>query len=420
MLSEERQEHNDIEELKAFKEIQKRLCVSTNRGECVDFSDAAERHGYTTECLPSRAGYCASLLAHSKCSGVEALRLLLLSSSTTPLLVSAIGEGPGFSAVGISAFMLFYAGDATKTLEYSCCDYEEGWIPFVKIMGQVIARANSAICGTNVRLNLSFRMCDVRYGMGHEKNSDLLAATGGKLADVFIFSFVLVENAEHLRRAGWQFVKELLGGTRTAGGEEREGGASGCAANGDSCVSDDGKPRVAILMDSTHRIFPELHDALTGGGSSGTAAATAAERVNMAGQATTITDSSDAAAREVATTTNTSDVAARETSATTNTSVAYAGWSAHLPSDKGPSVPRNKMLLLNSGARVLAGIVMMGDGQDRNALPGTELGYHQTVFAQSLDEQFAQMRMQSTCQADWLRHQPQKAPAGPENVPPLA
>jgi hypothetical protein len=353
-LAEKREDRNEGDELKAFKELQVRLCVSTNRGECVDFSDSTERHGYITECLRSRAGYCASLLAHSKCSGVDAVRRLLLSNNTSTLSVSAIGEGPGFSAVGIAAFLLFYGDETTepKSLNFACCDYEEGWAPSVQQMGQVIGRANSAIRDINFQLHLSFRFCDVRYGLDHEKNSRLVAATEGKLADLFIFSFVLVENAQQLRSMNWQFVTELLDG---AGAPEDE-------------AQIDEKPRAALVIDSTHRIFPEIHDALGGNKGASDGDNDALKTAEEGGAHTPGTRSQ---------------------------------WSAHLPADKGPSIPRNKLVLLNAAARSMA------DGQQDWADTDMQLGYHCTQLAESLDMQFEQMRIQSSRQANWQRQNPE-------------
>jgi hypothetical protein len=390
LLAEERKDRNEGDEFKAFKELQVRLGVSTNRGECVEFSDAAERHGYTTERLRCRAGYCAVLLAQSKCIGVDALRLLLLSNNTPTLFVSAIGEGPGFSAVGIAAFMLFYGGETAetsmKTLNFACCDYEEGWAPSVEQMGRVIGRANGAIRDTSIQLHLSFQMCDVRYGLDHAKNRSLVASTKGELADVFIFSFVLVENAEQLRATHWHFMTDLLGGV-----------CAGRPPDDDEAQVGGGKPRVALVMDSTHRIFPEVHEAL--GGYVGPAAAAAAAAAAGGGEADPKGVGSKIAEEGGKDSSSSSLRAERQ-------------WSAHLPPEKGLNIPRSKMVLLNAAARSLTS-GRQRDGEGTVVADGKQQ-QHGAPAAESLEVQFEQMRLQSAQQAAWLRQnsKPAREPAG--------
>jgi hypothetical protein len=144
-----------------------------------------------------------------------------------------------------------------------------------------------------VTVRLSFGHCDVRYGMGHQENSDLAAQVADGELDLILFSFVLVENAMALRAAQWEFVVQLLGGASAAGDAEA-GVASGASGAGTKQ-----KQRVALVMDSTHRFFPDICDAVHTG---------------------------------------------------------CSGWRAFFPTEAVVSVPRNKMILLNTEAQTQARI----------------------------------------------------------------
>jgi hypothetical protein len=156
-----------------------------------------------------------------------------------------------------------------------------------------------------VRVHLKFGHCDVRYGIAHAENKALAAQVAVGELDVLLFSFVLVENAMALRAAQWEFVVQLLSGVEHANGATA--GAVGDVA--EACTSTAGQKRrvVAVVMDSTHRFFPDICDAVDAG---------------------------------------------------------CSGWRGFFPTENVVMVPRNKMVLLSSTVQAEAGLTTSSSSVD--------------------------------------------------------
>lgn len=226
-----------------------------------DFSDAAGLTSYTQERLQARCRYLYTLLLceDEVCSAARSQLLLPpRADQHRPLSVLSIGGGPAFDDVALRLLASFLAampcGESSTAglppvqISTVVLDlYEEEWTAAAKAVATATDSATaSGLLGGNGggdATTLRLARCDVRRGLEEDVNAALAELAPG--ADLFVFSFVLHENAAGL----------LLGTDSSAAEEELPRRIGGCLPGLFSAA------RVGsfiVMMDASHRLWPSV------------------------------------------------------------------------------------------------------------------------------------------------------------------
>lgn len=233
-----------------WQDLYGRLCDSTKLGQCVSFSTSEERFAYLLNFFDKRSAYMANMMATVE-KGTPAILNLLhrhdADQAGKPIVVSSYGGGPGFSAVGFFAYCLYDVGLRDKRVVWHILDYEPAWKEQVDVVAKSLNEFRELLgefCDLP-SIEIKFSTCDVRQPVAAE---DVKAASDLKflnrevrdisaLSDMFVFSFVLVENELALQENHFKFVTDLF--------VQGLKGRKNCALS-------------SIFMDSTHRLWPRI------------------------------------------------------------------------------------------------------------------------------------------------------------------
>lgn len=229
-----------------------------------DFSDAAGLTSYTQERLQARCRYLYTLLLceDEVCSAARSELLLPRADQKQrrPLSVLSIGGGPAFDDVALRLLASFLAGMpcgenaaaglppvqiSTVVLDL----FEEEWTAAAKAVATATesATASGLLGGNGDATTLRLARCDVRLGLGDEVNAALAELVPG--ADLFVFSFVLHENAAGLLLETESAVAD------SAADESVPPRIGGCLTGLFSAA------RVGsfiVMMDASHRLWPSI------------------------------------------------------------------------------------------------------------------------------------------------------------------
>ena len=221
----------------AWGDLYAELCECTREGQCVAFDTSLKRTAYMLYCLKKRSQYMANVFALVE-TGYPAVIELFDQSSSAPIIVSSFGGGPGFSAAGFLAFLFFNLATRKRHVEWHVLDYEQGWSEQCRIMETALRAVRKALLvETLPTIDIKFASCDVRYSIYDEAGLNSAVPGIARRAEMFVFSFVLVENELALRETKFQFLAELYS-------------ASKRAVTNHFLAS--------VFMDSTHRLWPEI------------------------------------------------------------------------------------------------------------------------------------------------------------------
>mmetsp|Transcript_37119 Transcript_37119/g.116790 ORF Transcript_37119/g.116790 Transcript_37119/m.116790 type:complete len:358 (-) Transcript_37119:597-1670(-) len=192
--------------------LKRSLNQAVRDGAPADFSDPDAIVCYANDRVAPRCRYLYNLLMDPAelCGGVR--RMLLPGREAVPAgggelrrcEVVSIGGGPGFDHLTLLSLATFlrevqpppppgldYAEVAVTTSVYDL--FAPDWEP-------VVGALDSACRAAGLLGEMSNDACDVRERLSHESNDRLRAQAG--TADLFIFSFVLHENATSLTTEG--------------------------------------------------------------------------------------------------------------------------------------------------------------------------------------------------------------------------
>jgi hypothetical protein len=182
-----------------------------------DFGDAAALTAYTRERLEARCRYLYTLLLCEDEICTAARQQLLLPTPSTgasvanqrrPLSVLSIGGGPAFDHVALRLLASFLAsvppGDVgqSTTCPVEVCTAvldlnETEWSAAAKAVAAAMGSATDlTLFGCTSAEQLHLGRCDVRLALNDTVNAEM--ASLAPTADIFVFSFVLHENAAGL------------------------------------------------------------------------------------------------------------------------------------------------------------------------------------------------------------------------------
>ena len=226
------------------------LCEAT-RTETVQegaFAEPSAHAAYVRRNLCSRASSLASMLLldvlvrgkHAEDVPQEELRAVACARSSLllsrqKLTVLALGGGPGFEAAAIAALADFMGSPVD--LDVCIADVESAWLTSAAAIHRAIVagRASSA------SLRFRFVHADVTVGLEDARNAALDAVIDGGV-DLVVCAYVLVETAHRSRANNWSFLSDC---------------ANRLASHPSGCY--------VIALDSTHRVWPEVVEALRRG-----------------------------------------------------------------------------------------------------------------------------------------------------------
>lgn len=203
-------------------ELKRGLCESTNTGVRPSFENAHARSGYIQAKI-NRCGNLPNLLLTHELSDLRS-QLFRRTGGVRRWTIALYGGGPGFDTAGLVFLRKFLRAPEIElhTIVY---DNEPGW-------AHVIHSVQHTLDGLGFsNATWGFEHCDITEDVASPVNASVardLAAT-----QLFVFSFVCVENFRLLRRSKFAFLQSLFS-----------------AASAGS---------VFIFTDSTHRLWPTIY-----------------------------------------------------------------------------------------------------------------------------------------------------------------
>lgn len=204
--------------------LKKGLCESTNTGVRPSFDNAHARSGYI-EAKINRCGNLPNLLLTEELTG---LRSELFRFGCKKWTIALYGGGPGFDAAGL-AFLRKFLRAEDIAFHTNVYDNEPGWESAVNAVKQTLDQLHYR------DTTWCFKHCDITFDVHEAVNvhvQDDLAAT-----QLFVFSFVCVENFQLLQQSGFVFLRSLF--------QEASDGS------------------YFIFTDSTHRLWPTIYEVAT-------------------------------------------------------------------------------------------------------------------------------------------------------------
>jgi hypothetical protein len=203
-------------EKKATNSLKRKLCESTNTGERPSFSNEQARSGYVQTKF-NRCVNIPNLLLTEVLSDIRS-KLFQLQR----IYLAMYGGGPGFDAIGLVILREYIR--SRIPIHATVFDNEIGWQNVVNGLRDSL----SSLLYENI--SLSFELCDITTEITAEPNAPVKAAIIG--TNLFVFSFVCVENYQLLNQHKFAFFKTIF--------EQAEIGS------------------YFIFTDSTHRLWPEI------------------------------------------------------------------------------------------------------------------------------------------------------------------
>lgn len=202
-------------------ELKRGLCLSTNTGTRPSFENAHARSGYIVDKM-NRCGNLPNLLLTST---LAQLRSELFRCGRKRWNVALYGGGPGFEGIGLAVLRKYLRADGDVALHVTVYDNEPGW----EVAVHAVQRALHERGFEDV--TCAFKHCDITLDALDSAN----AGVGEDLdaTDVFVFSFVCVENFVLLERSDYCFLRSLF--LRARVGSR------------------------FVFTDSTHRLWPTVH-----------------------------------------------------------------------------------------------------------------------------------------------------------------
>lgn len=202
-------------------ELKRGLCLSTNTGTRPSFENAHARSGY----IASKMNRCGNLPNLLLTPQLAQLRSELFHCGAKRWNVALYGGGPGFEAVGLAVMRKYLRADRDVAFYLTVYDNEPGW----EVAVGAVQRALRERSFTDVAC--TFKHCDITLDALDAANVSVgedLDAT-----DLFVFSFVCVENFVLLERSDYCFLRSLFRNAR------------------------DGSH--FVFTDSTHRLWPTVY-----------------------------------------------------------------------------------------------------------------------------------------------------------------
>jgi hypothetical protein len=204
-----------------------------------DFGNSAALTAYTQERLQARCRYLYTLLLCEDeiCSAARQLLLPKLAPLQTsaprqsavaeqhkPLSVLSIGGGPAFDHVALRLLSSFLAslqcrdartsaGHPVETSTVVLDLNEAEWSAAAKAVAEATDSATDALFERTGVEQLRLARCDVRLALDDDANTAM--ASLAPTADIFVFSFVLHENAAGLLQNGGAVDPPRIGGCLT-------------------------------------------------------------------------------------------------------------------------------------------------------------------------------------------------------------
>ncbi|GLD95056.1 hypothetical protein PINS_up003681 [Pythium insidiosum] len=169
----------------------------------------------------NRCGNLASVLLTREMADARQQLFAADSRRRKAIQLALYGGGPGYDGAGL-AFLLEYFRIHDLGLRVNVYDNEPGWSTAVDGMAAALDKVSS--CEVEWR----FKSCDITDSIEDGINHDV--GTDADNTDLFIFSFVCVENLRLLESSDFIFLRELF---------------QRC------CVGS-----YFVFMDSTHRLWP--------------------------------------------------------------------------------------------------------------------------------------------------------------------
>ena len=198
-------------EAAAEASMTRQLQKAVDSGQHADFTNPRELMAYTRSRIKTRVRYLHALLMVDDPICAAARRLLLPSPTPTPTRVLSIGGGPGFDDVALRllAGFLQTGGCGTKDADLDITVpsirtlvldlFERDWAPAVAAVVEATATAQRAgLVGRGEGSRLAH--CDITLRLDSQCGANAVLGAECATADMFIFSFVLHENAVGLLR----------------------------------------------------------------------------------------------------------------------------------------------------------------------------------------------------------------------------
>lgn len=203
-------------------ELKKGLCASTNTGVRPSFDNAHARSGYI-EAKINRCGNLPNLLMTEELSELrsEIFRTVGRSQWT----IALYGGGPGFDTAGLVLLRKFLRADEIR-FHTNVYDNEPGWASAVTAVQQTLSEVHGDDSSWR------FKSCDITLDVNDAVNAAVQRDVAS--TQLFVFSFVCVENFQLLQQSRFVFLRSLF---RDA---------------------PDGS--VFLFTDSTHRLWPLIYD----------------------------------------------------------------------------------------------------------------------------------------------------------------
>ncbi|KAJ0408995.1 hypothetical protein ATCC90586_005179 [Pythium insidiosum] len=208
--------------LKETYELKAGLCESTNTGIRPSFENASARSGYVAAKM-NRCGNLPNVLLTREIADVRRDLFGYSSRSSKCLQLALYGGGPGYDGAGLALLLEYLRADDIH-LRVNVYDNEPGWEAAVTGMSSGLEKC----CSSKVIWH--FKPCDITLSIRDGVNQNV--GTDADTTDLFIFSFVCVENLRLLERSNFIFLRELFLRCRVGS--------------------------YFIFMDSTHRLWPLL------------------------------------------------------------------------------------------------------------------------------------------------------------------
>mmetsp|Transcript_88222 Transcript_88222/g.248316 ORF Transcript_88222/g.248316 Transcript_88222/m.248316 type:complete len:639 (+) Transcript_88222:82-1998(+) len=196
----------------SYKVLRRGLQRSTKSGEAVDFGDVAAHRGYIRKACKSwgRASHLPRMLMEP---GAQSVRDRLLAKEH--LVVLDIGGGPAFAALGLRLFGEVLGRDFD--LEHHVVDFETTWAQPASLLSGILAERggrgegaprDQTPLGRSPRTEITFHQGDLL------EDSLPLEVPCASCLDLVVFQYVLHENLEPLRAAGYGVLPSLFAETR--------------------------------------------------------------------------------------------------------------------------------------------------------------------------------------------------------------
>lgn len=211
------------------------LCASTNTGVRPSFDNAHARSGY----IQAKINRCGNLSTLLLTPELASLRSELFRIGRARWTVALYGGGPGFDAAGL-AFLCSFLRARDIRFHVNVYDNEPGWAPAVMAMQQALetqyncssSSSSSGALDSDSAMSWGFHGCDITVDVNDAVNAAVQRDVAS--TQLFVFSFVCVENFQLLQQSAFAFLRSLF-----------QDAAVGSAF---------------VFTDSTHRLWPLIYD----------------------------------------------------------------------------------------------------------------------------------------------------------------